>query len=391
MLEGYDFEANPALPLRPTRVTVDLAALERNFHRLAQASGLGEKGLYPVVKANAYGHGIVPVSRTLEAAGAGGLAVGFLEEGILLRRAGLGLPILVMGGLVEYQIPQYLAHDLELTVSSLHKARQVQALLESDPESAGRRAAVHLKVDLDMERIGVHRENAPAFLCECATLDRLDIRGVYSHLANADSPDPADLEGPLAALLAIRNQCQDALPPSCRWHLGNSLGCVRLARAGAGQLDLARPGLLVYGVQPEPAAPWLPGLEPVLAWSSQVVYFKVVRAGQGISYGHRYRPAQDTRVVTVPVGYGDGYQRALSGKAEVLIRGQRYPVVGSICMDQLMVDIGPRGTAYNGDPVVLVGHQGGQCITVEELAARAGTIPWEILTGISQRVPRFPA
>lgn len=391
MLDGYDFEATTALPLRPTRVTVDLDALERNFHQVAGASGLGAAGLYPVVKANAYGHGILPVSQRLQAAGAGGLAVGFLEEGILLRRAGLGLPILVMGGLVDYQIPQYLAHGLELTVSSLHKARQVQALLESSPGLAGHRAPVHLKLDLDMERIGVHAENAPAFLRACAALDRLEIRGVYSHLANADSPDPADLERPLATLLDLQRTCRAFLPGDCRWHLGNSLGCIRLAEASRGQLALARPGLLVYGVRPEPDAPWLPGLEPVLQWTSQVVYFKVVRAGQGISYGHRYRPARDTRVVTVPVGYGDGYQRALGGKAEVLIRGRRHPVVGSICMDQLMVDIGPEGTAYNGDPVVLVGSQGDQRITVEELASRAGTIPWEILTGISQRVPRFPA
>jgi alanine racemase len=391
MLDGYSFETITALPLRPTRVRIDIGALERNFRRLAEASGLGPAGLYPVVKANAYGHGIVPVSRALEAAGAGGLAVGFLEEGILLRRAGLSLPILVMGGLVDYQIPEYLVHDLEMTVSSRFKADQVQDLLEQSPGLAGRRAVVHLKIDVEMERIGVHTENAPAFITHCAALDRLEIRGVYSHLANADSPDPADLARPLAAFLDLARRCRPLLPPGCRWHLGNSVGCVRLAHGADGLLQLARPGLLLYGVQPAEGQSFLAGLDPVLEWTSQVVYFKVVRAGQGISYGHHYRPARDTRIVTVPVGYGDGYMRALSGKAEVLIRGKRHPVAGTICMDQLMVDIGPEGTAYNGDPVVLVGRQGDESITIEELAGKAGTIAWEILTGISQRVPRYPA
>ncbi|MCB9474002.1 MAG: alanine racemase [Candidatus Delongbacteria bacterium] len=392
MLDGYSFESDGSLPLRPTRVQVDLQALTRNFARLARASGLGPAGLYPVVKANAYGHGILPVSQALEAAGAGGLAVGFLEEGILLRRAGLRLPILVMGGLVDYQIREYLDHDLEFTVSSLHKAEQIQAVLSQDPELAGRRAPVHLKVDVDMERIGVHAANAPAFIEKAAGLDRLEIRGVYSHLANADSADRRLLEQPLAVFLELESRCRGLLPAGCRWHLGNSLGCLRLARQSAGRLELARPGLLLYGVWPEQGMELeLPELEPVLGWTSRVVYYKGVAAGQGISYGHRYRPGRDTRVVTVPVGYGDGYRRAMSGKAQVLIRGRRYPVAGSICMDQLMVDLGPDGTAYNGDEVVLVGRQGQQEIRIEELASWADTIPWEILTGISQRVPRFSA
>ncbi len=391
MLPEYHIDHPPTLPLRPTRIELDPAALRHNLGLLGERCGLGVKGVMPVVKANAYGHGMLAAVRALIEGGARRLAVGFLEEGILLRREGVEVPILVMGGLVDYQIPSYLEYDLEMTVSSLHKARQVAqqvALMEREPGGKPLRARVQLKIDTGMERIGVHVESAPALIREALRLPHLHVCGVYSHLAGADSgPEEAILE-PLGQLQALREEHGGDLPGDCLWHLANSAAAVRRPDCA---MDLVRPGIMIYGVDPAGAtgrSALLPGLRPALSWKSAVVYFKVVRAGRGISYGHAYRPGRDTRVVTVPVGYGDGYPRGMSGRAEVLVRGRRHPVVGAICMDQLMVDLGPTGSAYNGDEVVLVGEQGGQRILVEDLARWQSTIPYEILTGISDRVPR---
>ena len=386
----------PCLPLRPTQVWTDAAALKHNLALLGARCGLGPAGVLAVVKANGYGHGMLAAARAFLEAGAHGLAVGFVEEGILLRREGLSCPMLVLGGLVENQIPAYLEYGLEMTVSSPHKARLVQERLEAlDSGRQGQRlraaggrrlrAAVHLKIDTDMERIGVHASHGAAFLREAAALDRLEIRGVYSHFANADQPDPALMDEPLARFTRLREEAGALLSADCRWHMANSAAACRRPDAA---LDLVRPGLLLYGVQPDGTQPLLPEVRPALRWTSAVVYFKVVEAGAGVSYGHLWRAARRTRLATVPVGYGDGYPRGMTGRAEVLIRGRRLPVVGAICMDQLMVDLGPDGTAWNGDEVVLVGRQGEEEIRVEDLARWQGTIPYEILTGISERVPR---
>lgn len=379
--------AQPCLPLRPTRVATDPAALRHNLGLLGGRCGLGPQGVWAVVKANGYGHGMLAAARAFREAGAAGLAVGFVEEGILLRREGVEGPILVLGGLVEGQIPACLEYRLDMTVSSLHKARQVQERVAALSREAGRhlRARVHLKVDTDMERIGVHVAGAPAFLATCAGLGHLEVAGVYSHFANADHPDATLMDAPLAAFQALREGFRDRLPQGCTWHMANSAAAVRRREAA---LDAVRPGLLLYGVQHGLDRAWLPEARPALRWTSAVVYFKVVEAGAGVSYGHLWRAPRRTRLATVPVGYGDGYPRGMTGRAEVLIRGRRLPVVGAICMDQLMVDLGPEGTAYNGDEVVLVGRQGEEAIRVEDLAAWQGTIPYEILTGISERVPR---
>jgi alanine racemase len=333
-----------------------------------------------VVKANAYGHGLVPVAKHLEAQGVAQLGVAFLEEGIALRQAGVRIPILVMGGIFGPQAGQFIAHDLEATVSSLDKLRQVEAAAEA----AGRKAVVHLKIDTGMERIGVHSYSAGPFI-EAAVASRwCTIKGVYSHLACADDPS-----SPMTALQVERfaEACAHferlGAPMPLR-HLANSGGVLHFPETW---LDMVRPGIVVYGVLPDPASRATLALRPALSLLSQVVYFKVVKAGRPVSYGATWTPPRDTRVVTVPIGYGDGWPRALSSRGDVLVRGARYPMVGRVCMDQFMVDIG-RGTAFNEDEVVLVGRQGDEAIRVEDVAATAGTIPYEILTGLNLRIPR---
>ena len=363
---------------RPTRIRVDLDALTHNLRALRAHAGVP---VMAIVKANAYGHGLVPVGRHLQAQGVERLGVAFLEEGIALRRAGVTVPILVMGGIFGPQAAALIAHDLEITVSSLDKLRQVEAAAAA----AARRAAVHLKIDTGMERIGVHSANAGPFIEAAVASRHCEIRGVYSHLASADDPaSPATARQLERFLAACAHFARLGAPMPVR-HLANSGGVLHFPSTA---LDMVRPGIALYGVLPDPASRAPVALRPALSLRSQVVYFKVVPAGQPVSYGGTWAPATDTRVITIPIGYGDGWPRALSSRGEVLVRGERRPIVGRICMDQFMVDLGPDGTAYNEDEVVLIGTQGGHVLRCEDVAASAGTIPYEILVNLNGRIPR---
>ena len=363
---------------RPTRIRVDLDAITHNLHALRAHAGVP---VMAIVKANAYGHGLVAVGRHLQAQGVDRLGVAFLEEGVALRRAGVTVPILVMGGIFGPQAAALIAHDLEITVSSLDKLRQVDAAADA----AGRRAVVHLKIDTGMERVGVHSYNAGRFIEAAAASRACDVRGVYSHLASADDPTSPATARQLERFLDACAHFERIGAPMPIRHLANSGGVLHFPETC---LDMVRPGIALYGVLPDPASRSPVVLRPALSLHSQVVYFKVVPAGQPVSYGGTWAPPADTRVVTIPIGYGDGWPRALSSRGEVLVRGVRRPIVGRICMDQFMVDLGPQGTAYNEDDVVLIGTQGGETIRCEDVAEVAGTIPYEILVNLNTRIPR---
>lgn len=336
----------------------------------------------PILKANAYGHGLVAVAQHLEKAGADAFGVAVVEEGVLLRQAGVRVPILVLGALAEGQIAICAQHDLAVTVPSIEKLRQIERVAAAE----GRRLVVHLKVDTGMERIGVHWYSADSFLREAARARHLDIEGLYSHLATADEGDPAFTEVQVSRFRQVRQRFVDHFGQPPRWsHLANS-GAI--LQHPAATFDLVRPGLLLYGVYPTASIPRPVTVAPALNWSTRVVYFKVVRAGNPVGYGGAWVPQVDTRVITLPVGYGDGYVRRMGGAARVLLAGRSYPVVGRICMDQMLVDVG-RDSAFNGDEVVLLGESGGERIGAEDLAAWADTIPWEILANLSVRVPRI--
>lgn len=363
---------------RPTRILVDLDRIAGNLRAIRTHVGVP---VMAIVKANAYGHGLVPVARYLQAQGVEQLGVAFPEEGVALRRAGITVPILVLGGIFGPQIGQFIAHDLQITVPSVEKLRQVEAAAES----LGRRATVHLKVDTGMERIGVHAWTAGSFI-EAAVASRwVDLAGIYSHLACAD-----DADSPMTALQLERFEEACAhfprlgVPVPCR-HIANSGGILNFPQA---RLDMVRPGILMYGVLPAVDARPTIAVEPAMSLVSRVVYFKVVEAGHTVSYGGTWAPDADTRVVTIPIGYGDGYPRALSSRGRVLVRGREYPIVGRVCMDQFMVDIGDD-SAWNEDEVVLVGRQGDSVLRVEDVARAAGMIPYEVLVGLNERIPRL--
>jgi len=364
--------------LRPTHVEVDLDVLAGNYRAIA--AHVAPARVMPILKANAYGHGLVEVARLLERLAAPCVGVAYLEEGLRLRQHGVRLPVLVLGGILGSQIPRFLEHDLTLTASSVDKLRAIEA----HAATVGRTATVHLKIDTGMERIGVHWYSALALLEESLRCPHVRVEGIFTHFANADGRDLGHARLQLERFEEVlRFYERRSLPLPLR-HAANSGAILQLRES---HLDLVRPGILFYGALPSAEVPAIVPVRQALRWLTRVVFFKVVRAGNPVSYGSEWAPSAETRVVTLPVGYGDGYARAMSGKAEVIVRGKRYPVVGRICMDQVMVSIG-GDSAYNGDEVILLGRQGAAAISIEEMAAWAGTIAHEILTSINTRVPR---
>ena len=364
--------------VRPTHLEVDLGVLAANY--AAIRDHVAPARVMPILKANAYGHGLVEVGRLMERLGAETIGLAYLEEALRLRQAGVRTPILVLGGIVGGQIPLFLRNDLTLTASSVDKLDAI----EQCAASLGVRARVHLKIDTGMERIGVHWYSAEKLLEASLRCAHVDVEGIFSHLANADSADLSHARLQLERFFEVLRFYERRSLPTPLRHIANSGAILQLPEA---RLDLVRPGIVLYGVLPSDEVGRAIPVRPALTWKSRVVYFKVVQPGNPVSYGSTWAPDAMTRVITVPVGYGDGYMRALSGRAEVIVRGKRYPVVGRVCMDQIMVDIG-WDSAWNDDEVVLLGSSGGAAVSVEEMAGWAGTIPYEILTSINTRVPR---
>jgi alanine racemase len=367
--------------LRPTHLEVDLARLRENYRAIA--AHVAPAKVMPVLKANAYGHGLVAVGRMLEQEKPFAVAVAYLEEATRLREAGVRMPVLVLGGIVGAQIPQFLEQDLTLTASSVDKLLAIEACAAAKRV----RARVHLKIDTGMERIGTHWYSAERLLETSLRVRNVEVEGIFTHLANADVADLTHARVQLERFQEVlRFYERHSLPTPLR-HVANSGAILQLPES---RLDIVRPGILLFGSSPAPEVELTLKVRQALRWLTQVVFFKVVRAGNPVSYGSTWAPIRDTRVMTLPVGYGDGYMRAMSGQAQVIVRGRRVPVIGRICMDQIMADIG-SGTAYNGDEVVLLGEskEGGDApIRIEELAGWANTIPHEILTNINTRVPR---
>jgi alanine racemase len=365
--------------VRPTLVEVSLARLTENL-RLIQAKVAPAK-VMTILKANAYGHGLIEVARHVVACGADYLGVAVLEEGILLREQGITAPILVLGGIMGNQVPLFLQHALTLTASSIEKLEQV----ESAATQMNLPARVHLKIDTGMERIGMHYYSAEALLEASLRCRNVTIEGIFSHFASADSANLTYAHLQLERFQEVlRFYERRSLPPPPLRHMANSAAILQLPES---YFDLVRPGIVLYGVYPSEEVAHTLSVRPALTWKSNVVYFKVVKPGHPVGYGSTWQSDHLVRLITIPVGYGDGYFRSMSNKAEVIVRGKRYPVVGRISMDQITVNI-EWESAYNGDEVLLIGEAGETVLTVEELAEWAGTIPYEILTNINTRVPR---
>jgi len=367
---------------RPTVAEIDLSALRFNVAgiraRIEQTNPRAQ--IMAIVKANAYGHGMTRIAQELVASGVEQLGVAFVEEGLALREAGIRAPILVLGGIIGDQVGQFIEHDLMITASSLHKLEQI----ESTAQVMNKRAKIHVKIDTGMERLGVHHYNAAELFKAVTRARHCDLCGVFSHLASSEAADAGFTKTQTERFEEATAWFDENKVPMPPRHLANSGAILQHPQT---VFDIVRPGLILYGIYPSPDVEKTIALTPVLSFKTRVVFFKVVEAGARVGYDGTWTAPEQTRVVTLPVGYGDGFRRSLSNRGSVLIRGSKYPIVGNVSMDQITVNIG-AGTAYNDDEVVLIGSQQDETIAVENLAAWTDTIAYEVLTGINTRVPR---
>jgi alanine racemase len=369
--------------IRPTVARVDLDAIRSNFGtivRFLAAARASPPEVIAVVKANAYGHGAPQVARALEEAGAAMLACADLEEAVVLRQSGVRVPILVFGALSVSDLDGVFEHALTPTVSSPAAARALQA-------AAARRDVVlrcHLKIDTGMNRLGFRHDNVGRTLPEVASSTNLAIDAVYTHFATADDPEHPLFEEQRQRFEAVLAQLPAlGIHPHHR-HAANSAALLRDERAW---YDFVRPGLLLYGIVPPPLASTLP-LRPALSLESRVVAVKGVRPGEGSGYGMKWTADSPRTIAIVPAGYADGLDVRLAGRGYMLVRGQRAPVVGSVCMDMTMIDVTGMEVAP-GDPVVMLGDQNSGSIGVRETAAAIGTIPYELLCRVGARIQRL--
>lgn len=362
---------------RPTWIEVNLNNLAYNFGQVRKIVAPQTK-IMVCVKADAYGHGIIPVSRKLVSCGVDYLGVASIDEGITLRKAGIKKPILILGLILKEDIAPLFTYQLTPTLCT----KELAAALNCYARWRSRAIKVQIKVDTGMGRIGVLYKDALAFIKEIKKLKFLELEGVFTHFPCADSKRDFTTQqiNKFKSLVAKLKQEGIKIPLV---HAANSLGLLDYPES---HFNMVRPGLMVYGLYPREGLKIK--LKPLLSLKTRVIYRKRLPKGYGISYGHTYTTKQETLLVTLPLGYGDGYPRSLSNLAPVLIKGRRFQVSGRICMDQMLADVGNLPVKL-GDEVVLIGSQGKNKITAEELAALSGTIPYEIVCALGNRIPRL--
>ena len=382
--------------IRSTVAHVNLEALKSNFaaiqRYLSSEPNRTPPGIIAVIKANAYGHGSARVALALEQAGATMLACADIEEGIVIRQAGVRVPILVFGALSVSDLDGLFEHALTPTISTPGAARAVQAAAERHKTTI----AYHLKIDTGMNRLGFRHDNLRRTLPELLTSANLRLDAVYTHFASADVPESPVINEQRERFEVAWSVVNELVQPraqspkpkaSVLRHACNSAALLRDSRVW---YDAVRPGLLLYGIVPPPLASTIP-LTPVMSLTSRVVAVKGLRPGEGVGYGLRFQTDSPRTVAVVPAGYADGLDTRLCGRGHVLIRGQRAPIVGAVSMDMITVDVTSLGEVQPGDEVVILGRQGSeswQQIDAREVAAAIGTIPWEIVCRLGTRIER---
>ncbi|MDD3088735.1 MAG: alanine racemase [Candidatus Omnitrophica bacterium] len=364
---------------RPTWAEIDLGAVRHNLDRIRKMLHDDVK-IMAVVKANAYGHGICQVGRVLSIDGVDYMGVASLDEAVRLREDEISTPILVLGSVLPSEAKAAIERDITLTLCNY----ELLEAMCSAARKCRKRAKAHVKIDTGMGRIGVWHEEAAAFIRHVSGFKEIEIEGIYTHFSSAGR-DNEMTEAQITALEKVIDSIKETGIDPLYKHSANSIALVDREKA---HLNLVRPGILLYGIYPKPDFRKIFDLRPVMSLKTRIVFIKDTPPGRAISYGRTYITQQPTRIATIPIGYADGYGRILSNKAEALVRGRYVKVVGRVTMDQTLLDVGHVEGVKVGDEVVLIGKQGEVEIPVERVAKLSGTIPYEIVVGIMDRVPR---
>ncbi len=365
---------------RQTWVEIDLGAIAHNYRLLKSNLPAGTK-IMAAVKANAYGHGIVEVSKKLEDCGVDYLGVAGVDEALTLRKNLVKKPILNLGVFLKSDIEAILENDIISTVTDLVLAK----LLDTAARRLKKKARVHVKIDTGMGRLGIWHKEADEFILHLCSLKNLQVEGIYTHFPSADS-DEDFTKSQITAFCSLVNKLEIRGVQIPIKHLANSMAVVGFSES---HFNLVRPGLALYGLHPKDDLLGKIHLKPALSFKTRISFLKNVDKNRSISYGRTYITRRNTAIATIPVGYGDGYNRLLSNRGRCLIHGVFCPIVGVVCMDQTMIDIGKLKNVKIEDEVILIGSQEGKIIRVEDIAHLCRTIPYEVVCWISPRVPRL--
>ncbi len=365
--------------MRPTRAEIDLMAISLNVKNIKEK--VAPADVMAVVKDNGYGHGAEEISRVSLKAGATMLAVSIVEEGIELREKGFTCPILVLGPHLQKQIELFIKFDLSPTVSYLAFAQE----LSKKAEQIGKIAKIHIKIETGLNRAGFFYEDAIPQIETIINLKNIHFAGVYTHFATSDEEDKSYAHLQLKRFNKFLQELERKEINPLLIHSANSGAIIDMPGS---YFDIVRPGVVLYGYYPSPFTSKRVELHPSLTLKSQITFIKKVKKGESISYGRKYFAPADTYVATIPIGYGDGYNRRMSNNGEVLIRGRRHTISGRVCMDIVMIDLGPRTSVELGDEVVFLGRQDEDHITMEEICRKLDTLANEVCCWISSRVPR---
>lgn len=365
--------------MRPTFAEIDLRAVRSNLQAVRNQTGVR---VMAVVKANAYGHGMIQVVQSmLRHQAPDYFGVASIEEAIELRSAGVQLPILVFSAPASAQCGLFVEHEIDATLCSIDTARRLNRLAAD----AGTILQVHIKIDTGMGRIGILPHEAADFAREVKKLHNLRVVGLFTHFATSDEADLSFARKQLETFRSVRQAVIGLGINIALTHCANSGAIMQMPES---YFDMVRPGIMLYGYPPSHETQQLLSLDRVMSLKTSIAFIKNVPEGTPISYNRRYVTKTPSIIATVPVGYADGIQRSLLNKAEAIVGGRKFPIVGTICMDQMMINLGEHSSATVGDEVTLIGSDRGQTITAWDIADWAGTIPYEITCGISTRVPR---
>jgi len=365
---------------RPTVAIIDRSAIRHNFAAIEEKVAPPVK-VMAVVKADAYGHGAVEVAKVLEAQGCGFFGVALCEEGIALREARIEAPVIVLAGLYPDQVTEVVDYDLTPVIFDT----RCLSALDDAARQAGKSVDIHLKVDTGMGRLGLLPTQVAPFLEELKEYDHIRLAGLLSHFSEAEEREKSFSRTQIDSFTAVLKVVRDMGYDPVLSHMANSAAAVDLP---ASHFNLIRAGIMLYGAYPAESFKEKIELIPAMEVKTEIIQLKRVPKGFPVSYGRSYVTDRETLVATIPIGYGDGYSRSLSGSGQVLVGGRRAPVIGKVCMDLSMVDVtGVEGVKV-GDEVVLLGRQGEEMIDADEIAAKMGTISYEVFCNISARVPR---